>query len=138
MANLVVDYGHVTHERHRCYDIRRRCHAQDKPSGVARIENYLENYTAWTIHRVSKIVEYYVDWFADPVVLFETLAGIREDIEYGRYMNRRLHTLPFYEFEQQVTYKVHRHGTPVIHVGSRHNYVSPSTGTATGQRQVTR
>lgn len=135
VANLVVDYGHVKHERQRCYDIRRRCHAQDKPSAVARMGNYLENYTAWTIHRVSKIVEYYVEWFADPVVVFETLEGIREDIEYGSYMNRRLHKLPFYEVERQVTYKVQRHGTPVMHVGSRYNSQRCACCGSMGSRQ---
>lgn len=76
-----MDYGQVKHERQRCYDICRRCHESEKPSAVARIGEYLENYTAWTMHRVSKILEYYVEWFDDPVIVFENLEGIREDIE---------------------------------------------------------
>ncbi|MDJ1431230.1 zinc ribbon domain-containing protein [Halostagnicola sp. A-GB9-2] len=53
--------------------------------------------------------------------MFESLEGIRNDMDYGSYMNRRLHKLPFYEFERPVTYKTHRHRTPVQHVESEYN-----------------
>lgn len=36
-------------------------------------------------------------------------------------MFENLHKLPFYTFEKQVPYKVHQHGTPVMHVGSTDN-----------------
>lgn len=120
-ANIVVDYGQVKHQRQRCYDIKRRCQEHEKPSVVASIGDYVENYTEWTLHRISKIIEHYVAWFPAPVVVFESLEGIRSDMDYGSYMNRRLHRLPFYEFERQVTYKTQRHGAPVIHVSSRDN-----------------
>lgn len=121
LATLVMDYGQVKAERQRCYDVKRRCQEHDKPSVVENIGSYVENYTEWTLHRLSAVVEAYVDRFPNPVVVFEDMEGIRSDIEYGSYMNRRLHRLPFYEFERQVTYKARRHDTPVVHVKSRDN-----------------
>lgn len=121
LATLVLDYGQVKAERQRCYDVKRRCQEHDKPSVVDRIGSYVEDYTEWTLHRLSAVVEAYVEWFSNPVVVFEDMTGIRNDIEYGSYMNRRLHKMPFYEFERQVTYKSRRHDTPVISVESRDN-----------------
>ena len=121
LAQLTIDYGQVKQKRQRYYDIKRRCEEHGKHSIVDNIGNHVEKFTEWTLHRLSKVIEYYVEWFPKPVVVFESLEGIRNDIEYGSYMNRRLHKLPFHEFERQVTYKVHRHETPVAHVGSGYN-----------------
>lgn len=121
LAQLTIDYGQVKQKRQRYYDIKRRCQEHGKHSEVHRIGNHVENFTEWTLHRLSKVIEHYVQWFPNPVVVFESLEGIRNDIDYGSYMNRRLHKLPFQEFERQVTYKVHRHGAPVEHVDSEYN-----------------
>ncbi|SIS16509.1 putative transposase [Natronorubrum thiooxidans] len=121
LAQLTLDYGQVKQNRQRYYDIKRRCQEHDKHSEVHRIGNHVENFTEWTLHRLSKVIEHYVQWFPNPVVVFESLEGIRNDIDYGTYMNRRLHKLPFHEFERQVTYKAHRHGAPVEHVESEYN-----------------
>lgn len=79
------------------------------------------SYTEWTLHPLSKVIEHYVHWFSNPVVVFESLEGIRNEMDYNSYMNRRLHKLPFHEFERQVTYKAHRHGAPVKHVEAEYN-----------------
>lgn len=121
LATIVMDYGRVKHERKRLYDIRRRCNEHAKYSVVNRIGSQLERFTEWTLHRLSRVVEYYVEWFPNPVVVFERLTGIRQDMAYGSYMNRRLHQLPFHAFERQVTYKAHRHGAPIQHVRSPYN-----------------
>ncbi|MFC7116140.1 RNA-guided endonuclease TnpB family protein [Natronoarchaeum sp. GCM10025703] len=121
LAQLTIDYGQVKQKRQRYYDIKRRCQEHDKHSVVHEIGNHVENFTEWTLHRLSKVIEHYVRWFPNPVVVFESLDGIRNDMDYGSYMNRRLHKLPFHEFERQVTYKAHRHGAPVEHVESEYN-----------------
>ena len=121
LAQLTIDYGQVKQKRQRYYDIKRRCQEHGKHSVVDNTGTHVENFTEWTLHRLSKVIEHYVEMFPKLVVVFESLEGIRNDIEYGSYMNRRLHKLPFHEFERQVTYKAHRHGTPVAHVGSGYN-----------------
>ncbi len=121
LAQLILDYGQVKQKRQRYYDIKRRCQEHDKHSVVHNIGSHVENFTEWTLHRLSKVIEHYVQWFSKPVVVFESLEGIRNDMDYGSYMKRRLHKLPFHEFERQVTYKTHRHGAPVEHVDSVYN-----------------
>lgn len=121
LAQLTLDYGQVKQKRQRYYDIKRRVQEHGKHSIINDIGSHVENYTEWTLHRLSKVIEYYVQWFPNPVVVFESLEGIRNDMDYGSYMNRRLHKLPFHELERQVTYKTHRHGAPVQHVGAKYN-----------------
>lgn len=121
LATLTLDYGQVKQKRQRFDDVKRRCQEHGQSSMVRAIGNHVENYTEWTLHRLSKVIECYAERFPNPVVVFEDMTGIRDSMAYGSYMNRRLHKLPFFEFERQVTYKVHRHGTPVKHVGSRNN-----------------
>ncbi|WP_435156245.1 RNA-guided endonuclease TnpB family protein [Haladaptatus sp. DFWS20] len=121
LAQLTIDYGQVKQKRQRYYDIKRRCQEHDKHHVVNTIGNHVENYTEWTLHRLSSVIEHYIEWYPNSVVVFESLEGIRNDMDYGSYMNRRLHKLPFYEIERQVTYKAHRHGTPVKQVQSLYN-----------------
>jgi putative transposase len=121
LATLVMDYAPVKQVRQLQYDVKRRCQEHGKPSMVWFAGTHVEDYTEWILHRLSKVVEHYVEWFPNPVVVFEKMTGIRNDMAYGTYMNRRLHQLPFYEFERLVTYKTHRHGAPVKHVNSPYN-----------------
>jgi len=41
----------------------------------------------------------FAEQFTNPVIVFEDMSGIRGEIKYGSYMNRRLHKLPFHKFE---------------------------------------
>jgi IS605 OrfB family transposase len=41
----------------------------------------------------------------DPVIVFEDLKDMRDSIDYGTRMNRRLHSLPFAALQEMVEYK---------------------------------
>lgn len=65
-----------------------------------------------TTHKVSRQV---VDWcqqFEDPCIILEDLKEMREDIDYGTRMNRRLHHLPFNLIQSFVSYKAAFEGIP--------------------------
>nr|WP_233204229.1 IS200/IS605 family accessory protein TnpB-related protein [Halegenticoccus soli] len=47
----------------------------------------------------------FAEQFSNPVIVFEDMGGIRDEIQYGSYMNRRLHKLLFHKFEKFVSYK---------------------------------
>jgi len=49
----------------------------------------------------------------------EDLKGIRENIGYGRRMNRRLHTMPFRQLQQLIEYKALWQGIPVAYVNAK-------------------
>jgi len=43
--------------------------------------------------------------FESPLVVFEDLKHMRDSIDYGTRMNRRLHSLPFHKLRSFVAYK---------------------------------
>lgn len=45
-------------------------------------------------------------------MIFEELKDMRESIDYGTRMNRRLHSLPYAALRKMVTYKAAWNGTP--------------------------
>ena len=64
------------------------------------------------LHTVSRRVVEWIHRFDSPVIVFEDLKDIRDDIEYGTRMNRRLHSLPFAKLRDFITYKAAWCGIP--------------------------
>nr|WP_240148858.1 IS200/IS605 family accessory protein TnpB-related protein [Halorubellus sp. JP-L1] len=100
----VVD-GRVKQERHRYHTITTRCPEHGKTSIHRELGDKEERYTEWVLHRLSRAVVEFAEQFSNPVIVFEDREGIRDEIEYGKYTNRRLHKSPFYKFETFVSYK---------------------------------
>jgi len=55
----------------------------------------------------------------DPVLVLEDLTYIREHMDYGAFMNRRLHGWAFAKLHSQITYKAQEQGIPVETVNPR-------------------
>ena len=64
------------------------------------------------LHKVSREVVDWISQFTDPVIVFEDLKDMRESIDYGTRMNRRLHSLPFAALQEMVSYKAAWEGIP--------------------------
>ncbi|ELY39808.1 IS1341-type transposase [Natronorubrum tibetense GA33] len=47
----------------------------------------------------------FTEQFSNPVIVSEDMSGIRDEMQYGTYVNHRLHKLPFRKFETLVSYK---------------------------------
>jgi putative transposase len=87
-----------------------------KSERLAEIKNRIEDY----LHKTStRLVEECFARGADTIV-FGNLTGIREDIDYGAKMNRRLHQWAFREFIDLVEYKAKRYGMTVREIGEAH------------------
>lgn len=71
----------------------------------ARIDDILDTVS-------SGIVEY-ARQVEQPVLVLENLTHIRENMDYGRFMNRRLHGWAFAKLHAQITYKAAEYGIPV-------------------------
>jgi len=121
LGTLVLDYGSVKAERQRYHTISNRCEDHNKNAIYDVIGNSEELYTEWILHRISKTIVKFSEMFVNSVIVFEDMSGIRDSIEYGSYMNRRLHKLPFYKIEEQVEYKAGWRGIPTFTVGSDYN-----------------
>ena len=70
-------------------------------------------------HRVTREVVEYTESVEDPVLVLEDLTHIRESMDYGEYMNRRLHGGGFAKPHAQIRYKAVEKGIPVETVNPR-------------------
>ena len=77
----------------------------------------------------------FAEQFSNPVIVFEDMSGIRDEIEYGSYMNRRLHKLPFHRFEKFVSYKATWREIPTDTVDAYSNSKTCSCCGERGYRQ---
>ncbi|ELZ63972.1 transposase, IS605 OrfB family protein [Haloferax prahovense DSM 18310] len=68
-------------------------------------ENKEERYVHDQLHQVSRRIVEWVQEFESPLVVFEDLRHMRDSIDYGTRMNRRLHSLPFHKLRWFVVYK---------------------------------
>ncbi|MEF8867646.1 MAG: transposase [Haloarculaceae archaeon] len=64
-------------------------------------------------HRVTREVVEYAESVENPVLVLEDLTYIRENMDYGEYMNRRLHGWGFAKLHAQIRYKAAEKGIPV-------------------------
>ena len=64
-------------------------------------------------HRVTREVVEYAESAENPVLVLEDLTYIRENMDYGEYMNRRLHGWGFAKLHAQIRYKAAEKGIPV-------------------------
>ncbi len=70
-------------------------------------------------HRVTREVVEYAESVENPVLVLEDLTYIRENMDYGEYMNRRLHRWGFGKLHAQIRYKAAEKGIPVETVNPR-------------------
>ena len=68
------------------------------------------------IHKTTSQVVEYVKQFDEPVIVLEDLKHIRENMDYGQYMNERLHSWAFRKLQKQIEYKASGEGIPVVYV----------------------
>ncbi len=65
------------------------------------------------LHTVTSEVVAYADQFENPVLVLEDLTHIRENMDYGAFMNRRLHGWGFAKMHAQIRYKAAENGIRV-------------------------
>ena len=70
-------------------------------------------------HYVTRELVEYAESVENPVVVLEDLTYIRENMDYGAYMNRRLHGWGFAKLHAQIRYKAAEEGIPVATVNPR-------------------
>lgn len=68
------------------------------------------------LHTVTSEVVEYADQFDNPVLVLENLTHIRENMDYGKFMNRRLHGWGFAKMHAQIQYKAAAKGIRVATV----------------------
>jgi putative transposase len=109
---LVIDFPEIKFERHRYFTMRKRVQNAGKDSIHDTLEGREERYVRDRLHKVSRHIVEWSRQFEKPCIVFEDLKEMRDSIDYGTRMNRRLHHLPFRALQFYTSYKAAFEGVP--------------------------
>ena len=109
---IVIEFPEIKFERHRYFTIRKRVQNAGKRSVHDTLEDQEERFVRDRLHKVSRHIVKWSRQFEDPCIVFEDLKEIRDSLDYGTRMNRRLHHLPFRALQHYTSYKAAFEGIP--------------------------
>ena len=109
---LVIDFPEIKFERHRYFTMRKRVQNAGKSSMHDTLEGREERFVRDRLHKVSRHIVEWSRQFERPCIVFEDLKEMRDSIDYGTRMNRRLHHLPFHALQFYTSYKAAFVGLP--------------------------
>ena len=109
---LVIDFPEIKFERHRYFTMRKRVQNAGKDSIHDTLEGREERFVRDRLHKVSRLIVEWSQQFEKPCIVFEDLKEMRDSIDYGTRMNRRLHHLPFRALQFYTSYKAAFEGIP--------------------------
>jgi IS605 OrfB family transposase len=110
--SLVIDFPEIKFERHRYFTMRKRVQNAGEDSIHDTLEGREERFVRDRLHKVSRHIVEWSRQFETPCIVFEDLKGMRDSIDYGTRMNRRLHHLPFRALQFYTSYKAAFEGIP--------------------------
>ncbi|WP_254534873.1 transposase [Halomarina litorea] len=109
---LVIDLPEIKFERHRYFTMRKRVQNAGKDSLHDTLDGREERFVRDRLHKVSRHIVEWSQQFEKPCIVFEDLKEMRDSIDYGTRMNRRLHHLPFRALQFYTSYKASFEGIP--------------------------
>ena len=109
---LVIDFPEIKFERHHYFTMRKRVQNAGKDSIHNTLEGREERFVRDRLHKVSRHIVAWSQQFEKPCIVFEDLKEMRDSIDYGTRMNRRLHHLPFRALRFYTSYKAAFEGIP--------------------------
>ena len=110
--SIVIDYPEIKEERHRYFTMRKRMQEAKQTAFNEVFRDKEQRFVHDQLHTVSRRVVEWIQRFDSPVIVFEDLKDMRDGIEYGTRLNRRLHSLPFAKLRDFMTYKAAWQGMP--------------------------
>jgi putative transposase len=110
--SVVFEYPSVKEQRHEFFTKRKRMQNAGQTGFETVVQAEERDYVHDCLHKVSRQVVEWVSKFSTPVIVFEDLKDIRDSIDYGARMNRRLHSFPFAALQDMVSYKAAWNGIP--------------------------
>ena len=111
---LVIDFPEIKFERHRYFTMRKRVQNAGKDSIHDTLEGREERFVRDRLHKVSRHIVEWSRQFEKPCIVFEDLKAMRDSLDYGTRMNRRLHHLPFRALQFYTSYKAAFEGITTV------------------------
>jgi IS605 OrfB family transposase len=109
---LVIAFPEIKFERHHYFTIRKRVQKAGKANIHDALSGNEKRFVRDRLHKVSRRIVEWCRQFAKPCIVFEDLEEMRDSIDYGTRMNRRLHHLPFRALQYYASYKASFEGIP--------------------------
>lgn len=116
---IFVDGGRARHLRKEMHTTLKRL--QERNAAEWRISERFDHYqNALTdiVEKASRQAVKYARGFKDPVIVMEDLTYIRESLDYGNWMNRRLNGWAFARLQRRIEDKARDAGVPVKYVNA--------------------
>jgi len=110
----IYDGGRARHLRKEMFTTLRRL--QQRDASEWRIDerfNHYQNALTDIVEKASREAVEYARQFKDPVIVLEDLSDIRKHLDYGKWMNRRLHNWAFARLSERIEDKARDAGVPV-------------------------
>lgn len=120
LDTLYLDYNELKDKRNDLFTRMKRVKRAGKWSQFDRLSGREENATTDFCHKLSRYAVRWINQFDNPVVVLEDLNGMRDSIDYGARMNRRLHRLPFRKLQEYIRYKAEWSSVPVMTVDAEY------------------
>ena len=118
--SVMFEYPSVKEQRHEFFTKRKRMQKAKQTAFETVVQTEERDYVHDCLHKISREVVEWVSQFSNPVIVFEDLKDMRDSIDYGTRMNRRLHSLPFAALQDMVSYKPSWGGIPSDEVDPEH------------------
>ena len=112
LDSVVFEYPDIKRVRHEYFTKCKRMQKVGQTAFETVVRSEEKDFVHDQLHKVSRDVTRWVSQFNDPVLVFEDLKDMRDSIEYGTRMNRRLHSLPFAALRTMTSYKAAWDGVP--------------------------
>jgi IS605 OrfB family transposase len=114
---FVCDGRQARHLRKEMYTILKRLQERDASKWrLTERFDYYQNRLTDIVEKASRRAVEYATQYETPVLVMEDLAYIRERLDYGRYMNRRLHSWAFAKLQQRIEDKATESDIPIEYV----------------------
>ena len=110
---MLFDGGRARHLRKEMFTTLRRLQERDADWRIDERFDHYQNALTDIIEKASREAVEYAQRFENPVIALEDLSYIRESMDYGKYMNRRLHAWAFARLAGRIEDKARDKGIPV-------------------------
>jgi putative transposase len=110
----IYDGGRARHLRKEMHTTLKRL--QERDASEWRVDerfNQYQNALTDIVEKASREAIEYAQQFEDPIIVLEDLSYIREYLDYGKWMNRRLHNWAFARLTERIEDKALEAGIPV-------------------------
>ena len=110
---MLFDGGRARHLRKEMFTTLRRLQQRDADWRIDERFDHYQNALTDIVEKASRQAVEYAQGFEKPVIVLEDLSYIREHLDYGKWMNRRLHNWAFARLTGRIEDKATDAGIPV-------------------------